>query len=72
MFGGRSRGTQRGRNSPVPNRRIIMGGLVPRPKRLPLGEPSWYKITVSTEKHINIVLVLLYYIVNIIIYCITT
>lgn len=42
---GRNRGTQRGRNSPVPNRRFRMG-LVPRLKRIPLGEPSWYKITI--------------------------
>lgn len=43
---GRNRRTQRGRNSPVPHRRYRTS-LVPRPKRFPMGETNWYKITVS-------------------------
>ncbi|XP_033363149.1 nuclear RNA export factor 1-like [Bombus vosnesenskii] len=42
---GRNRRTQRGRNSPVPHRRY-RSSLVPRPKRFPMGETNWYKITI--------------------------
>ncbi|XP_033311545.1 nuclear RNA export factor 1-like [Bombus bifarius] len=42
---GRNRRTQRGRNSPVPHRRYRTS-LVPRPKRFPMGETNWYKITI--------------------------
>ncbi|XP_017875775.1 nuclear RNA export factor 1-like [Ceratina calcarata] len=42
---GRDRGIQRGRNSPVPHRRF-RGGPLSRARQLPLGETSWYKITI--------------------------
>ncbi|XP_003707929.1 nuclear RNA export factor 1 isoform X2 [Megachile rotundata] len=42
---GRDRGMQRGRNSPLPHRRF-RGGLAAGMRRLPLGEPNWYKITI--------------------------
>lgn len=43
---GRNRGIQRGRNSPVPQRRFRMG-LAPRIRQFPIGDSNWYKITVS-------------------------
>lgn len=46
MIRGRDRGMQRGRNSPLPHRRF-RGGLAAPRARLPIGEPSWYKVTVS-------------------------
>lgn len=46
---GRNRGTLRGRNSPVPYRRFRMR-LAPRMRQLPIGEPNWYKISVSMQR----------------------
>ncbi|XP_060823094.1 nuclear RNA export factor 1-like [Bombus pascuorum] len=42
---GRNRRTQRGRNSPVPHTRHRTS-LVPKPRRFPMGETNWYKITI--------------------------
>ncbi|XP_071877771.1 nuclear RNA export factor 1-like, partial [Bombus fervidus] len=41
----RNRRTQRGRNSPAPHRRYRTSS-VPRPKRFPIGETNWYKISI--------------------------